>query len=54
MRDGTEIFVGSKWAAYLDRGAHGIGEHQERHQYLSDIFGQYFMSSAMICEAVEE
>ncbi|MEK6624719.1 MAG: alpha/beta fold hydrolase [Bdellovibrionota bacterium] len=44
MRDGTEIFCrikemgGPIWIV----ATHGIGEHQERHQYLSDIFGQYF------------
>src|SRR3990167_8856677 len=44
MHDGVEISCqikemgGPIWLV----ATHGIGEHQERHQYLSDIFGQYF------------
>ncbi|MBI2520606.1 MAG: alpha/beta fold hydrolase [Bdellovibrio sp.] len=44
MRDGVEISCkikemgGPIWLV----ATHGIGEHLERHQYLSDIFGQYF------------
>lgn len=44
MRDGIELSCNLKesGAPIWLIATHGIGEHQERHEYLQDLFGQYF------------